>query len=85
MNAYSILRIHNESTNTKSERIITMIKSITCGRFEIRKPDNEMEYWLDGVQVQYSDYTFDEPERITFEVLTEILDRENEDNNLKWE
>lgn len=62
-----------------------MIKKLTCGRFELRKPGDLCEYWIGGEQVEYQSFDHDAPERIMFEVLTEILDRENEDNGLRWE
>jgi hypothetical protein len=62
-----------------------MIRKLTCGRFEIRANETHYDYFIDGEQINFADYEQTTPERVTLEVLQELLDRENEDSGLSWE
>lgn len=61
------------------------IDSFKVGRFELRKIGEEIHYYIDGKQVQYTELPFYSPERITLDVLKEKYDHECRDNGLKWE
>lgn len=62
-----------------------MIDSLSTGRFEVRNNEGTIEYYIDGEQVQYSDLEPTAPERITFEVLKEMYDKESMDMGLRWQ
>lgn len=61
------------------------IDSFKVGRFELRKVGKEIQYYIDGKQVQYPELAWDSPERITLDVLKEKYDNESRDNGLKWD
>lgn len=61
------------------------IDTFKVGRFELRKVGEEIQYYIDGEQVQYVELAWDSPERTTLDVLKEIYDRESYDSGLKWE
>ncbi|MEA5104470.1 hypothetical protein [Pantoea sp. S18] len=61
------------------------IDSFKVGRFELRKVGEEIQYYIDGKQVQYPELAWDSPERIMLDVLKEKYDHESRDSGLKWE
>ncbi|USL56773.1 hypothetical protein IAQ00_13730 [Pantoea ananatis] len=62
-----------------------MIENFTAGRFAIHNNNGNIQYLIDGAQVELMELPLDSIEKITFEVLREMYDRENTDSNLKWE
>jgi len=62
-----------------------MIENFTAGRFAIHNNNGIIQYLIDGAQVELMESPSDSIERITFEVLREMYDRENADSGLSWE